>query len=236
MTTKLLAARAGAALPAWRDILPADREAAYAMQDATLAGLGPVGGWKVGARSPEAEPICAPLPAAGLLPSGAVLAGPAWRLRGVEAEVALRVARDLDAGPLPPDAFDAVLPAIEVVETRLADFDGSDPLAQLADLQSHGALVLGPPSAMAPGSLDLRAIEARLSFDGRVVAQTRGGNPAGDLHRLLSWLAAHCARRGQPLRAGQVVTTGSLTGMLFAGAGAQVEAALAGIGTVTLRF
>jgi 2-keto-4-pentenoate hydratase len=236
MTNPLLAARAGASPPAWRDILPPDRAAAYAMQDATVAALGPIGGWKVGAKSPEAEPVCAPLPASGLLPSGAALNGPEWRLRGIEAEVTLRVARDLDGGKLPPAAFDAVLPAIEVVETRLADFGGSDPLAQLADLQSHGALVLGDASPLPPARLDLREVEAVLRFDGRVVAQTRGGNPTADIWRLLEWLAAHCAARGLPLRAGQVVTTGSLTGMLFAAEDAQVEATLAGIGTVRLSF
>ena len=236
MSGALLAARRSGPQPAWRDILPADRAAAYAIQDATVAALGPIGGWKVGAKSPDAEPICAPLPASGIVASGATLTGPAWRLRGIEAEVALRVARDLDGGPLPPDAFDAVLPAIEVVETRLADFQVSDPLAQLADLQSHGALVLGASAALAPGQLDLRVVEVRLTFDGTEVAHTRGGNPAEDVWRLLQWLATHVAARGLPLRAGQVVTTGSLTGMLFTVQGARVEAILTRIGTVGLRF
>jgi 2-keto-4-pentenoate hydratase len=234
--TLLLAARErGAGLPS-RDIRPADRAAAYAIQDATLARLGPIGGWKVGAKSPEAEPTAAPLPASGILASGVALSGPAWRLRGIEAEVALRVAHDITDGMVTPASFDAVLPAIEVVETRLADFAESDPLAQLADLGSHGALVLGAPSALRPGEVDLRAVEAEQRFDGRVVAATRGGNTARDLWRLLDWLAAHCAARGQPLRAGQIVTTGSLTGMLFAEAGARVEVSLCGIGEVRLGF
>lgn len=232
----LLAARErGAGIP-WRDVLPADRAEAYAIQDATLARLGPIGGWKVGAKSPEAEPTAAPLPAGGILASGVALTGPAWRLRGVEAEVALRVARDVVGGMVTPDSFDAVFSAIEVVETRLADFVGSDPLAQLADLQSHGALVLGAPSAIRPEELDLREIEAEQRFGGQVVAATRGGNAARDLWRLLHWLAAHCEARGQPLRAGQIVTTGSMTGMLFAEAGVPVEVSLRGIGEVRLNF
>ena len=225
----------------WREVLPADRAAAFAVQDATLARIGPAGGWKVGAKSPEALPTCAPLPAAGLLTSGTRLVGAPWRLRGVELEVAVRFARDLPCESAPSladlqGAIDAVLPAIEVVETRLADWRESDALAQLADLQTHGALVLGAPSTLAAADLDLRQVEAYLAFDGQPVASARGANPAGDVWRLLSWLAVHCTERGQPLRAGDVVTTGSCTGMLFAAEGAHVLGALNGLGRVELQF
>jgi 2-keto-4-pentenoate hydratase len=239
---RLVAAHKGAVAVLATDVTPPGREAAFAVQDATLAGLGAVGGWKVGAKGPEAEPGCAPLPASGLIASGADLIGPPWRMRGIEVEVAVRLGKDLPAAGGIPDmrtiasAIEAVLPVIEVVETRLADWRGSDPLAQLADLQSHGALVLGAASSFDPGALDLRTVEAYLAFDGQPVAVTRGANPAADIWRLIGWLALHCAQRGQPLRAGQVVTTGSCTGMLFAPEGAHVQAQLAGIGTVELRF
>jgi len=239
---RLIDARKGAAVVRWHDIAPADTAAAYAVQDETLRHIGPAGGWKVGAKGPDAEPACAPLPVAGLLPSDAALLGPPWQMRGIEVEVALRLGRDLDIGDGLPstedliDAVDAVLPAIEVVETRLADWRDSEPLAQLADLQTHGALVLGPTAPLAARDLDLRHVEAYLAFDGQPVASTYGANPAGDVWRLLGWLAHHCAQRGQPLRAGQVVTTGSCTGLLFAPEGALVQAQLKGIGLVQLRF
>lgn len=237
---RLLAARSRGAGVAWPEVLPANRDDAFAAQALQLRSLGPVGGWKVGARHATAEPSCAPLPASGLLPSGATLDGPAWRMRGLEVELAVRLGRDLEADA-PPSAqqvrlaLDAVLPAVEVVETRLADWAGSDPLAQLADLQTHGALVLGAPQAV-PAQLDLRDVVAYLAADGQPLASARGGNPAADLFRLLGWLAAHCTRQGTPLRAGQVVTTGSCTGLLFAAAGTQVQAELQGIGQVRLQF
>jgi 2-keto-4-pentenoate hydratase len=226
----------------WLHVVPPDTEAAYAVQDATIAGLGPLAGWKVGAKGPTQQPACAPLPTPGVLDSGAALRGPPWRLRGIEVEVAVRLGKDLIPTASEPDtetlrgAIDAVLPVIEVVETRLADWRDSPPLAQLADLQSHGALVIGQAAQMNPGDLDLRNLEAYLAFDGQPVASTRGANPAGDLWRLLGWLAWHCAQRGQPLRAGQIITTGSCTGMLFASEGARVQAQLAGIGLVELQF
>ncbi|EJL81257.1 2-keto-4-pentenoate hydratase [Polaromonas sp. CF318] len=238
----LISARTGGPAAPWRDILPADRAGAYAIQDATLAAIGPIAGRKVGAKSPQAEPHCAPLPASGIHASGVTLTGPAWRWRCMEVEVAFRLGRDLDPqGRLLPTeevaaAFDAVLPAMEVVESRLAEGHVADPLAQLADLQCHGALVLGSPSTLAPAQVDLRMVEASLSFNGTVAAHTRGGNPAQDAWRLLAWLALHCAQRGQPLRAGQIVTTGSCTGMLNAPLGVPVRGEVMGVGAVELRF
>jgi 2-keto-4-pentenoate hydratase len=239
---RLLRAHKGAAAVPHADALAPNAAVAYAVQDATLRGLGPVGGWKVGAKGPTVAPECAPLPASGLFSTGATLVGPQWRLRGIEVEVAVRLRRDIVAAPVEPDeallrdAIEAVLPAIEVVESRLADWRASAQLAQLADLQSHGALVLGTPSTLPVAELDLRAVQAYLAFDGQPVASTRGANPGGDIWRLLGWLARHCAQRGQPLRAGQVVTTGSCSGLLFAPEGAHVQAQLEGIGVVELRF
>lgn len=215
---------------------PPDRAAAFAVQDATLAQLGPAGGWKVGAKTADAEPACAPLPAGGVLASGVSLTGNAWRMRGIEVELAVRLGRDVGPGDDIAAAIDAVLPAIEVVETRLSDWRDSSALAQLADLQTHGALVIGEPSALRPRDADLRTLAAYLAFDGQPVASTRGANPAADVWRLLQWLALHCAQRGQPLKAGQVITTGSCTGMLFAPEGAHVQAELSGLGRVELRF
>jgi 2-keto-4-pentenoate hydratase len=238
----LVAARAGEPAVAWRDIVPADRAGAYAIQDATLSAIGPVAGWKVGAKGPQAEPHCAPLPISGFYASGITLAGPAWRWRCVEVEVAFRLGRDLDPHGrlLPPgelaEAFDAVLPVIEVVESRLAEGKTAVPLAHLADLQCHGALVLGSPCTLRPSTLDLRTVEASLSFGAVSAAQTHGGNPESDVWRLLAWLVVHCANRGQPLRAGQIVTTGSCTGLLTAPMDATVCGEVTGVGAVELCF
>jgi 2-keto-4-pentenoate hydratase len=238
----LLRAHNGAVTVPHAQVLPPDAAAAYCVQDEIMRGLGPIGGWKVGAKDPAMQPGCAPLPASGLFPTGATLLGPPWRMRGIEVEVAFRLGRDLIPGDgeleaaTMREAIECVLPVIEVVETRLAGWRSSAPLAQLADLQSHGGLLIGEPSPLHPSELDLRTVDAYLAFDGQPVASTHGANPAGDIWRLLGWLARHCAQRGQPLRAGQVITTGSCTGMLFAPEGAHVQAQLAGIGLVEVQF
>jgi len=201
-----------------------DAAAAYAVQDQSLRWLGPVGGWKVGAASPTQTPICAPLPAAGLLACGVALSPPQGALRGLELELALRVAHDLPPQQLGlgdaalSTVFDAVLPVIEWVDSRLARGQASPALARLADLQSHGALILGPACSLGPvdPDPDLPTLSATLCWNGQTVANTVGGNPAQDLRRLVDWLIGHTARRGLPLRAGQIVTTGSCTGLLWA--------------------
>lgn len=242
MAQRLLRARLKGVPVRWRGVALPDARAAQAVQDATVAALGGVAGWKVGADHREAEPVAAPLPNANVLPTGSALTGPGWKLRGIGVHVALRLGRDLPADRVPPpravlqQAVDAVLPAIEVLEPRWQDWRDSPPLAQLADLLGHAALVLGAPARMAAADIDLRQLLAYLAFDGQPVASARGAHPFADPWSLLGWLAVHCSERGQPLRAGQLIATGSCTGLLFAPEGARVDGELRGIGRIALQF
>lgn len=212
---------------------------ACAIQDAVARRLGGVAGWKVGARSPAAEPSCAPIPASLLLRAPHRFYAAQLRLRGVEAEFAFRIGRDLPQREEPytaadmKAAVDSVFGAIELVESRFEDFRSADPLAVLADGNSHGALVIG--SGREPdATLDPRTLAARVRFDGETVTATVGGNPAGDVWRLLAWLANHCGERCGGLRRGQIVTTGSCTGMTFAAPGTRVTAELADLRPVEI--
>ena len=221
---------------------PANRGEAYAIQDATLAAIGPIGGWKVSACGIGLEPACAPLPATGLLPDAVLLEGSDWRLRGIEVEVGFRLGVDLPprAAPYTLDdlaqAVESVLPVIEVVETRLAEWLGAGAQAALADLLSHGALVLGRRQPFTPAWFDLRRTEAALRFDGQIVAHTVGEHRCPDAGALLVWLANHCSARGVGLKAGCVITSGSCTGMLFASPGTQVRAEIGELAPVSLSF
>lgn len=214
---------------------PADGAAAYAIQDDVVAALGGIGGWKVGAASPNAEPGCSPLPASGVVPSGHAFPKAAFRLNGLEAELAFTFAHDLppraakytDADVLA--AIASVHAAIEIVDTRYVDMRAVDPLSALADFGSHGALVVGPARKTALRVDQLRQA-VKLEAAGRILYEGVGGNAAGDVFRLLAWLANHAAARCGGLRAGQVVTTGSCSGLTFATPPARVTATLAGLG------
>lgn len=239
---RLLDARRTRTRVSLADLALDDAAQAYAIQDMVQQSLGPIGGWKVGARGLEREPTCAPLAAAGILVSPAEMPDGAWRARGIETELAVRLAHDLPEREDPytradvEAAIGAVMPAIEVVETRLAEFPSAQPLDMLADMGAHGALVVGGAVDFKPGMLDAATLAAQQWFNDNEVANKVGGNPAIDIGRALVWLANHCASRGLGLRQGQVVTTGSCTGMLFAPAGSRVRGLVEGIGACELSF
>ncbi len=224
----------------------ADEAEAYAVQDAWVAQVvaagGSVAGWKVGASTNDSPPNAAPLPDGCVRADGAALGlGPA-SLRGIELELAVRLGRDLMPGDRIPGADEIaaaiaeVVPAIELVDSRFIEQREAPALARLADLQSHGALVVGAPApGVDPRALDLARLHTRLTIDGKTVVDVTGGHTAPDLWRLLGWLARHAQARGLPLRAGQVITTGSCTGLVIAEPGARVEGELVGMGRVSLR-
>lgn len=222
-------------------LLPATADAAYAVQDSVAAPLGAIAGWKVGAASPTAEPNCAPLFAAWVAASPARWPAARFRLRGIEGELAFRFGRALPsrAAPYGEDevwaAIDTLHPAIELVESRFADFRAMDKLALLADFASNGAFCYGAAVR------DWRAVDflrqpAVLTIDGKEVASAIGGNAAGHPRRLLAWLANHRAIRGGGIAAGDIVTTGSHTGLIFAEPGATATVRFAGLGEASLTL
>ena len=222
------------------ELQPRSALEAYQIQDAVLAELGPPGGWKVGARSPDAEPTCSPLPAELILRSPKVFPAGAFSRNGVEAELAFTLARDLPPRARGYDeaelyaAIASVHAAIEVVDSRFVDMSTIDAASLLADFQSNGALVVGDGVAL-PASFPSIDQTVQLIVDG-VEQDTPGRNPAGNLMRLMAWLADHVAARRGGLRRGDVITTGSWTGMRFFPAGARIDVDFPGIGGAHLVF
>lgn len=213
----------------------------YAVQERVAREVGPVGAWKVGAASPEAEPFRAPIFRADLFESPAAPAPGRFRLFGIETEIAWRLARDLPARDDPYGveealgAFDVMMPVIELVDSRLAAGAEADAHWKLADNQINGGLVLGPPSPVRADH-DPTVQPYRLEVGGEVVMEGRGGNSAGDPRRLLAWMINETGDHCGGLRAGQIVTTGSLTGLRFVEAGQEVVADLEGLGRAEVRF
>jgi len=237
----LLQARAsGTLLPGLPEaLMPRTAAAAYAVQQCLMQGLGDIGGWKVGAPGPSAEPNCAPMPAAGISRSPAVLAAADLAAPFIESEIAFLLGADLPARAIPYTAADVLAaiaschPAIEVVQSRFADPDTAGPLANLADLIRHGAFIYGDAVEGWQG-IDFPTLAITQTIEGGPVRQGVG-NPAGDMLRLMLWLANEGAVWAGSLRAGQIVTCGSWTGMTRASRG-EVVTAFAGIAPVTLRL
>ncbi len=221
------------------EVRPASLAEAYVVQDTMAAAFGEIGGWKVGAPTADAEPMFAPMPKALIAPSGVVMR--AVRYRGLEAEVAFLLERDL---PVRSQAYtrDEVLaavrschPAIEVLESGLMNPVTADRLSMIGDLQMHGGFVYG---AAVPDwrSIDFMKEMVTLGVDGSVRVEKTGSNTSGDLLRLLPYLANEGAVRTGGLRAGQWITTGSWTGNIQGMSRSSVDVVFSTIGRVGVRF
>lgn len=238
----LLAARNGnpiADLPA--ELVPADMSEVYYVQDAMAATFGAVGGWKIGAPTPEATPIFAPMPLAWIASSGSILSGERWRYRGLEAEIAFLVGEDMPPRATPYTREEALAamaschPVIEVLESAFVDPMVATKFAWFADMQIHGGFVYGP-AVENWLAIDFNTETVTLSVDGVVRVERTGSNTSGDLLRLIPWLANEGASRTGGLRKGQWITTGSWTGNLPTTKDVRVDVEFRTVGHVELQF
>jgi len=221
---------------------PATAVDAYRIQDAVFAARYPGQSpriWKIGAAGAQAEPNGAPI--GRLLTSPAVVRAGDFHMLGIEAEVAFRLRNDLPASASGwsdealSDAAGELLVTIELCDTRLADWKGASALWRLADFQLNGALIAGSGVNDWRG-IDFAAQHAELWINGQKEVERAGAHPLGSPVRLLPWAAEHCAKRTGGLRAGDLITTGSWTGMRFVAAGDEVVARFPGIGEAALRI
>lgn len=237
---RLSAAYGTAPVAARPDDGPATPAEAYAIQSRTGPALGPVGGFKTGRKQPEAAPIMAPVRAATIWPSGSVIPPQESRLRGFELEIAFRLEHPLPDPTAPGFAARlragvVALPALEIVESRLADPEAAGPLWKLADGQSNHGMVLGAPVADWR-SLDPVAPQVRLRLDGTPLWAGAAPVPGGDAFDTFVAFARRVGAHCGGLQPGQVVLTGSVTGLAYATAGQRVEGWIAGLGPVAARF
>ena len=204
----------------------ASRAEAEALQAQAVGALGflPVG-YKIGATSPEAQrllqspaPFFAPIFAEDIVESGATYPLPAGLL-GVECEFAFVFARDF---PHPGEtiARDALagavgecLCALEIVGRRVEPGIPLNEASAVADFALNIALVRG--SAIPDWrSMDLTAIEVSAAVDGEVVAKGGASAVLGHPLNALVWLAEALQARGTGFKTGEIVSTGTCTGIV----------------------
>lgn len=223
------------------ELQPTTLDEAYFVQDTMATRYGEIGGWKVGAVTPEATPLFAPMPLAWISGNESLLSGLTWRYRGLEAEIAFLIGEDLPvrSTPYTRDEVIAALvschPAIEVLEPGLVDPAAATRFSMIGDLQMHGGFVYGPAYDEWK-SIDFAQEQVTLAVDGVVRVERTGSNTSGDFLKLLPWLANEGSARTGGLKAGQWVTTGSWTGNTLASPGAAVDVRFSTAGRVALRF
>jgi 2-keto-4-pentenoate hydratase len=205
----------------WIEALPASPSSvaeAHLIQDRVAATLGEaIGGYKINALAGD-EPTRGLIYARMIRPSPAKIAPAETPHLGVEAEVAFTFTRDLPARDRPcgrKEAFEAMaaLPAIEIVSSRFRDPLQRPALEQLADNLINGALVSGT-ATREWRRLELARLLVTVEVNGETfVSQTgghAGGDPAGYAVALVNAM-----RDAGGVKAGQIVTTGSWTGLRF---------------------
>ncbi|RIV31359.1 2-keto-4-pentenoate hydratase [Micromonospora radicis] len=184
------------------------------------------------------EPDFGVLTDAMAVPDGAEVAIGRLLQPRVEAEVAFVLAADLpDDRPTTADllrAVDHLLPAIEIVDSRVAGWDISI-VDTVADNASSGLFVLGT-TPRRPADVDLRLCGMVLEHAGEPVSVGAGVACLGNPLHALGWLAGTLARAGDPLRAGDVVLSGALGPMVPVTPGATYEARISGLGSVRTCF
>ena len=246
LAERLRGAYRGGAVPPLRDLLePTDAAGAYAVQNRnTEYWLGQgrrLIGKKIGltARAVQAQ-LGVDQPDYGMLfddmqiEDGGVLSMRKLLQPKAEAEIALVLARDIDL----PDAVEAdvaaatdhVVAAIEVVDSRIADWKISF-ADTVADNGSSAAFVLGRDKRSLEG-LDLYSCGMVLELNGAVASLGAGAACLGHPLSAAAWLARTMALAGRPLRAGDILLTGALGPMVAIARGDRVQIHVGGLGSV----
>jgi 2-keto-4-pentenoate hydratase len=245
------AARSGIPCPPVRGLLPDGSAAtAYAVQtllteEALRTGRRIVGR-KIGLTSPAVQrQLGVDRPDFGVLfddmvvASGGIVDMARLLQPKVEAEIAFVLSTDLDDVGLDAAtvraATDHVVAALEIVDSRIADWDITF-ADTVADNASSGLFVLGD-RRVELGDLDLRDVRMMLvEGSGEELSRGDGAACLGDPVEAVLWLARTCQEFGSPLRAGEVVLSGALGPMVSVAADTVYTASLSQLGTVSAGF
>ena len=236
-------------LAAWPDGAgPRDLAEAYTVQDRFTSHLGRTIGYKIAYINPAVQrQLGIPSPLFGRLIEGRVARSPA-RLDPalfsnllIETEFSFRIARALPARGAPfeleavVDAVGAVIPSIELADTRFADWRRVPALDAAAD-NALGSHWVGGAELEEFRALDLAQLEVTTFVNGREASRGRGANVIGSPLLALRWLANELPRWGRGLEPGEIVTTGCCMDILELAPGDAAEADFGPLGRVRVEF
>jgi 2-keto-4-pentenoate hydratase len=242
--------RAGTKLESLQASLrPRDRTEGYAIQAAIeQSSAGRLFGWKIAATSVAGQkhinvdgPMAGRILRETVIADGGTASMAGNEMRVAEPEFAFRMRTDLPPRPSPYavpevlDAVDTLHPAIEIPDSRFADFVGAGAAQIIADNACAHLFVLGSPTRSNWRSLDLVEQKPVITLRGNQFIG-HGRNVLGDPLIALTWLANELRQLGVTLRAGEVVTTGTCHPPLPIQSGDVFEADFGVIGRVSVGF
>ncbi len=229
---------------------PASRADAYAIQAelAKQSGQSAIG-WKIAATSKAGQQhIQVDGPIAGCLLSHRSLAGGARislagnNMKVAEAEFAFCMGMSLPkraAAYSVPEVLEAVAslhPAIEVPDSRYADFTRVGAAQLIADIACGCWFVLGPATSAAWRAIDLAQHSVTAWRKGALAGEGSGANVLGDPRIALAWIANELSTFGDGLRAGDYVMTGTCVTPVPVAAGDSFKADFGAIGALEVGF
>lgn len=217
---------------------PGTIEQGHEIQDATTAALNErVAGWKVSI-TPDGV-MRGIILASRLVQSPATLPARDLHPLGIEVEIAFLFNQNL-----PPRAADyttkevaaavTAVVGIEIVSSRFTDYRTAPLMERTADCMSNGAFVVG---TRRPDwrRMDLSKLEAILCVNGQETVRKIGAHTAGD--PILPAIAlVNLLRRSTGVRAGQLITTGTFTGLHFAAPGDSISGEFTNFGKAELTL
>jgi 2-keto-4-pentenoate hydratase len=221
----------------------------YAIQNAFRAmWTEPVAGWKIGATAEAImqrygldEPMMGPVYAPDVFTSPARPAPGRFNHFCIETEFAYRFQR-----ALPPrdnayaraeilDAVECLIPAFELINPRYERIPFDSAAEAVADCTVNGGMVLGAPILEWRG-LDLLNHRVRLVVDGEVKGEGTGADALGDPVNVLEWTINRLSKDGVGLDAGQLISTGTMTGVVHVEAGQTAIGDFGSLGQVEIRY
>lgn len=228
---------------------PRDRAEGYAIAAAMARHFaGTPLGWKIAATSDAGQkhinvtgPLAGRIFAERMIPDGGTAPMAGNEMRVGEPEFAFRMARSLPARAAPYSveevlaAVDTLHPAIELPDSRFADFVTAGEAQLIADQACAHLFVLGAATSADWRGVDLAEHRPVVTLRGqRFVGH--GKNVLGDPRVALAWLANELRGLGITLKAGEVVTTGTCHPPLPIATGDRLEADFGIFGKVSVAL
>lgn len=229
---------------------PTTRGDGYAVQNAMVALSGEsTGCWKIAATAVAGQkhigvdgPLAGRILRSHVHESGATLSLAGNRMRVAEVEFAFRFASKLAPRAAPYTdaevlaAVDALIPAIEVPDSRFSRFERAGAAQLIADNACAWRFVQGKPTAFDWRSLDLAAHTVDVRLDSGETLTGHGAAVLGDPRTALAWFVNELNRHSIGISAGEIVTTGTCVVPIPIQPGMRIDADFGSLGAVSALF
>jgi len=232
---------------------PGDEAGAYDIQDRYVRLMldhygGDIVGYKAGCTNVTAQqqlglssPFAGPLLSHLVMTSPAVISAESGFMRMIEAEIGFRLGQDLPGLATPytaatvRPALGTVFGAIEVVDSRYEDWTTAGAPQLIADNVCTGFWLYGTESRDI-AALDLANHPVQVRRNGLAAEQGSSANVLDNPLNVVAWLANHLISRGTILKAGDLLTTGTMIAVNNAEQGDRIEADFGTLGVVSVSF